>query len=296
MLAISNRIKLGSWLRTHKTTLSIARSLNKLSYTTTSSMHVLPDFIIIGASRSGTTSLYEYLNQHPSIIRGVGKEIHYFDKNFDRGIKWYKSFFPTKRKKSKLEDKQNGKCLTGESTPRYLFHHHTPKRVLELLPNVKLIVVLRNPVDRAYSRYHQQVAVGLEELSFEDAINQEEIRITDDMKKMERDENFYSVNFFRKSYPTMGIYVNQLKRWFEYFPREQFLILKSEDLKSNPSEVYNQTIEFLGLPKHELNSFESYRMRKNPPINDKTRKKLSDFFRPYNEELYQLLGRNFDWK
>jgi hypothetical protein len=295
-MVTSNRIKLGSWLRTHKTTLSIARSLNKLSYTTTGSMHVLPDFIIIGASRSGTTSLYEYLNQHPSIIRGVGKEIHYFDKNFGRGIKWYKSFFPTKRKKSKLEEKHKGKCLTGESTPRYLYHHHAPKRVFQLLPNVKLIVVLRNPIDRAYSRYEQQAAVGLEELSFEDAIEQEENRITDDMKKMEKDENFYSVYFYRKAYKTMGIYVNQLRRWFEYFPREQFLILKSEDLRSNPAQVYNQTIEFLGLPKHELDSFKAYRMRKYPTLSEKTREKLSDFFRQYNEQLYQLLGRNFDWK
>ena len=295
-MVTSNRIKLGSWLRTHKTTLSIARSLNKLSYNTTSSMHVLPDFIIIGASRSGTTSLYEYLNQHPSIIRGVGKEIHYFDKNFGRGIKWYKSFFPTKRKKSKLEEKHKGKCLTGESTPRYLYHHHAPKRVFQLLPNVKLIVVLRNPIDRAYSRYEQQAAVGLEELSFEDAIEQEENRITDDMKKMEKDENFYSVYFYRKAYKTMGIYVNQLRRWFEYFPREQFLILKSEDLRSNPAQVYNQTIEFLGLPKHELDSFKAYRMRKYPTLSEKTREKLSDFFRQYNEQLYQLLGRNFDWK
>lgn len=292
----SNRIKFGSWLRNHKTGLSIARPLNKLLYTATGDLHVLPDFIIIGASRSGTTSLYEYLNQHPSIIRGVGKEIHYFDKNFDRGIKWYKSFFPTKRKKSKLEDKQNGKCLTGESTPRYLYHHHAPKRVLQLLPNVKLIVVLRNPIDRAYSRYEQQAAVGLEELSFEDAIEQEENRITDDMKKMEKDENFYSVYFYRKAYKTMGIYVNQLRRWFEYFPREQFLILKSEDLRSNPAQVYNQTIEFLGLPKHELDSFKAYRMRKYPTLSEKTRDKLSNFFRQYNEQLYQLLGRNFDWK
>ena len=168
--------------------------------------------------------------------------------------------------------------------------------MFQLLPNVKLIVVLRNPIDRAYSRYEQQAAVGLEELSFEDAIEQEENRITDDMKKMEKDEDFYSVYFYRKAYKTMGIYVNQLRRWFEYFPREQFLILKSEDLRSNPAQVYNQTIEFLGLPKHELDSFKAYRMRKYPTLSEKTRDKLSNFFRQYNEQLYQLLGRNFDWK
>ena len=295
-MSISNRIKLGNLLRDHKYILPIARSLNKLFYTTTASLHVLPDFIIIGASRSGTTSLYEYLNQHPCIMRGVGKEVHYFDKEFHKGLNWYKSFFPTKRKKSKLEEKQKMKCITGESTPRYLFHHHAPKRVLDLLPNVKLIVILRNPIDRAYARYLQQVSVGLEDLSFEDAIKEEENRITDDMEKMKNDENFYSVNFYQKSYATMGIYVNQLERWFEYFSREQFLILKSEDLKLNPSKVYNQTIKFLGLPKHELNSFKSYRMRKYPPLNGTIRKQLSDYFKPYNEKLYELLGRDFKWE
>ena len=259
-------------------------------------MNKWPNLFIVGAPKAGTHSLYEYLNQHPSIIRGVGKEIHYFDKNFSRGIKWYKSFFPTKRKKSKLEEKRKGKCLTGESTPRYLFHHHAPKRVLDLLPNVKLIVILRNPIDRAYARYLQQVSVGLEDLSFEDAIKEEKNKITDDMEKMKNNENFYSVNFYQKSYATMGIYVNQLERWFKYFPREQFLILKSEDLKLNPSKVYNQTIKFLGLPKHELNSFKSYRMRKYSPLNETIRKQLSDYFKPYNEQLYELLGRDFKWE
>jgi len=137
---------------------------------------------------------------------------------------------------------------------------------------------------------------GKEELSFEEAIEQEEKRITDDMKKMERNENFYSVNFYRKSYLTRGIYVDQLKRWFEYFPREQFLILKSEDFYSKTPEVYQQVLDFLGLSKFELNSFKVHRVGKHSAISAETRKKLADYFRPYNEQLYQLLGRNFDWE
>jgi len=295
-MTISNRIKLGNLLRNHKTSLSIARSLNKLFYATTGSVHVLPDFLIIGAARSGTTSLYEYLTQHPSVIPGVGKEVYFFDKEFGKGINWYKSFFPTKISKSRLENKLKKNCITGEATPRYLHYPHTPKRVFDIIPNVKLIVLLRNPIDRAYSHYQMEVGSGKEELSFEDAIEQEENRIVNDMKKMEKNENFYSVNFYRKSYLTRGIYVDQLKRWFEYFPREQFLILKSEDLYSNPSEVYQQVLDFLDLSKFELNSFKAHRMRKYSAVSDETRKKLADYFKPYNEQLYQLLGRNFDWK
>jgi len=295
-MIISNRIKLGLWLRKHKTCLSIARSLNKLFYTATGFTHVLPDFLIIGAAKSGTTSLYQYLTQHPLVIPGVGKEVYFFDKKFDKGINWYKSFFPTKLRKSRLEKKLKRNCITGEATPRYLYHPHTPKRVFDLIPTVKLIVLLRNPIDRAYSHYQMEAKQDNNELPFEEAIEQEEKRIMDDIKKMERDENFYSVNFYRKSYLTRGIYVDQLKRWFEYFPREQFLILKSEDFYSKTPEVYQQVLDFLNLPKFELNSFKAYKMRKYSSISEETRKKLADYFRPYNEQLYQLLGRNFDWK
>jgi len=240
--------------------------------------------------------LYEYLTQHPSVIPGVGKEVYFFDKKFDKGINWYKSFFPTKLSKSRLENKQKRNCLTGEATPRYIHYPHTPKRVFDLIPNIKLIVLLRNPIDRAYSHYQMEAGNDNEELPFEEAIEQEEKRITDDMKKMERNENFYSVYFYRKSYLTRGIYVDQLKRWFEYFPREQFLILKSEDFYSKTPEVYQQVLDFLGLSKFELNSFKAHRMGKYSAIGAETRKKLADYFRPYNEQLYQLLGRNFDWE
>ena len=294
-MTISNRIKLGNWLRGHETTLSIAHRLNKLYYTTTGSIHTLPDFLIIGAARSGTTSLYEYLIQHPCIMPGVGKEIYFFDKKFDQGVNWYKSFFPTTMAKSKLEKKQRTKCLTGEATPRYLHYPHAPKRVFNLVPNVKLIVLLRNPIDRSYSHYQMEVDSGHEELSFEDAIDQEKQKIVHDMKKMEKDENFYSVNFYRKSYLDRGIYADQLKRWFEFFPKEQFLIIQSEDLYSNTPKVYEKVLKFLDLPKFELNSFKAHRMRKYSNINTETRKKLIDYFKPHNEQLYQLLDRNFGW-
>lgn len=293
---MSNRIKLGLWLRKHKTTLSIAQSLNKILYTTTGSAHVLPNFLIIGAARSGTTSLYEYLTQHPSIIPGTGKEVYFFDKKFSKGINWYKSFFPTKMTISRFENKQQSKCLTGEATPRYLHYFYAPKRVFDLIPNVKLIILLRNPIDRAYSHYQMEVDSGNEDLSFEDAIEQEEKRISNDMNKMKHDENFYSVYFYRKSYLTRGLYAEQLKRWFKFFPKEQFLILKSEDLYSNPSKIYHQTLDFLDLPKHDLSIFKAHRQRKYSSISSETRQKLIDYFTPYNDQLYRLLGRNFDWK
>ena len=292
----SNRIKIGMWLRNHKTSLSIARSLNKVVYTTTGSTHVLPDFLIIGAARSGTTSLYEYLVKHPSVMPAVGKEVYFFDKKFDKGVNWYRTFFPTKLAKSRLESKQKQKCITGEATPRYLHHPHSPKRVHDLIPDVKLIVLLRNPIDRAYSHYQMERDHGHEELSFEEAIKKENRRIDDDAKKMNSDENFYSVNFYRKSYLTRGIYVEQLKRWFEKFPLEQFLILKSEDFYEKTPEIYQEVLDFLGLEEFELKSFKAYKKREYSGIAPETRKELQEYFKPHNEELSRLLNRDFGWE
>ena len=294
-MVTSNRTKLGTWLRKHPVLLSVAKSLNRVVYTTTGPSHVLPDFLIIGAARSGTTSLYEYLVQHPSVYPAVGKEVYFFDKKFNKGVNWYRSFFPLKSAKFATERRKE-KFITGEATPRYIHHPHTPKRVFNLIPEVKLIALLRNPIDRAYSHYQMEIDHGHEDLSFEEAIAQEKKRISTDEKKMNNDENFYSVNFYRKSYLTRGIYVDQLKRWFEYFPKNRFLILKSEDFYSKTPEIYQKVLEFLGLPEFELSSFKPYKMRKYLAISDKTRKKLEDYFRSYNEQLYELLGRNFGWE
>jgi len=296
MMTISNRIKLGLWLRKHKTGLFIARSLNKLFYITTGSGHVLPDFLIIGAARSGTTSLYEYLTQHPSVIPGVGKEVYFFDKKYDQGINWYKSFFPTKISKSRLEKKLKRNCITGEATPRYLYHPYTPKRVFDLIPNVKLIVLLRNPIDRAYSHYQMEVDHGHENLSFEEAIEKEESRVKHEIELMNNNENYYSVEFYRKSYLTRGIYVTQLKNWFKFFPRNQFLIIKSEDFYSNTPYVYNTVLKFLELPEFKLQHYKQFKMRQYSSMTNKIRKKLSDYFAPYNKELYKLIGINFNWE
>jgi len=292
----SNKLKLGYWLRDHKSILPIAKTVNKVFYTTTGSSHVLPDFLIIGAARSGTTSLYEYLIKHPSVYSATGKEVYFFDKKYNKGFNWYRSFFPSKLTKFSVETLERKKFITGEATPRYLHHPHTPKRVFDLIPQVKLIVLLRNPIDRAYSHYQMEVDHGDEELSFEEAIEQEKNRILKDEERMDVDENFYSVNFYRKSYITRGIYVNQLKRWFNFFPKKQFLILKSEDLYSQTQKIYEQSLDFLNLPKFDLNSFKAFKKRRYSSLSDEMRKKLVEYFRPYNEQLYKLLDRNFGWE
>jgi len=140
-----------------------------------------------------------------------------------------------------------------------------------------------------------EVGHGNEELSFEEAIDAEQSRVSEDMAKMEKDKNFYSVKFYRYSYLTRGIYVEQLQRWFECFPRDQFLILKSEDLYQNTFDVYNQVLQFLELPKFSLKEFKPYKKSNYSVITPQLRNKLNEFFKPHNERLEKLLERKFDW-
>ena len=250
---------------------------------------MLPNFLCIGAPKSGTTSLYDVLKQHKDVFLPKFKEPHFFDSNksWNKGVAWYQASYYSKA---------SHQCV-GDFTPTYLSNSLAPGRIQKVLGNqVKFVVILRNPIDRAYSHYQMEVSSGNEKLSFDKAIDEEKNRISLDMEKMNADENFYSVNFYRKSYLTRGIYVDQIKRWFKYFPRNQFLIIQSEDLYSDTSKIYSDVLNFLNLPKFELDSFKAHRMRKYSEISTETRKKLVDYFKPYNKQLYELLNRNFNWE
>ena len=256
--------------------------------------HILPDYIIIGAAKSGTTSLYEYMIKNPRIEPAITKQIHYFDKYFSRGSNWYKTTFPKKSKKNKIL-KEFGEFQTGEATPMYMEHPLAPKRVHDLIPNVKLIVLLRNPVERAYSRYNMELKNNNENLTFEETIEQEPERLEGEFEKMKNDENYFSHSYDAHAYVTTGIYADQLERWFEYFPREQFLIIKSEDFFEQPNKIMNKVFDFLQISIFKQDKFEKFREGNYPSMKPETREKLVEFFKPHNKRLYELLGIDFGW-
>lgn len=261
----------------------------------TSSLHVLPDFLIIGAEKCGTTSLYEYLARHPCVFPSRGKEISYFDKKFEKKFSWYKLFFPLKWEKFFIKKLWKKEFITGEATPRYLNHPLVPKRIAKLIPNVKIIIMLRNPIDRAYSHYQMEYDYGRDQLSFEDAIQKEDERIEGEFEKMEKLENYYSPKYYWFSHLKAGIYLDQIERWHKFFPKEQFLIIKSEDLYENPTETYNQVLKFLNLTSYALENYKKFRSRKYDKMYPETRLRLKEFYKPYNEKLYKYLGRDFGW-
>ena len=273
-----------------------ARSLYRTYCNFAGPFHVLPDFIIFGVSRSGTTSLYQYLAKHPNIEPCVIKEPRFFDMYYERGINWYRMNFPSKWQKFVFTKLKHKKFMTGEASGAYLQNPHAPKRIHELNPNMKLILLLRNPIDRAFSHYKRKVKNGSEKLSFEEVIEQEQSRIEGEMEKMEKDEKYYSPIYHSLSYLTTGLYANRLKRWLKYFPINKILVLENGEFLNDPEKVYNQAIEFLDLPKWKLSNYRKFSKQDlKLDMDPKTREKLLNYCKPFNEELYSIIGRRFDW-
>ena len=273
--------------------------LEKLYRGVTSPLRLLPDFLIIGAQRGGTTSLYHYLRAHPAVHSTSTKEVHFFDRKFQQGVSWYRAHFPTRFEKAYARRFRHQDFVTGEASPAYLFHPQVPGRVARLLPRVKLIVLLRNPVDRAFSQYCHALELGHETLPFEEAIAAEEQRIGREREKIARDEYYYSDAFKHLSYLSRGIYVDQLRAWMRLFPREQFLILKSEDFYADPAATLQEVLAFLQLPRIALpaqkQDYKQYNNNTYNKMDPALRQRLLEYFQPHNARLYQLLGTDFGW-
>lgn len=261
----------------------------------TSDLRSLPDFIIIGAQRCGTTSLYNYLSQHGAIHPSFPKEIHYFTNHYSRGLKWYRSHYPLTRKTHYAGRTQGHGSLTGEATPYCIIHPHAPRRIAETAPEARLIALLRNPVNRAYSHYHYEVAMGAENLSFEAAIEAEAERVSGELPRLLKDRQYRSFSYQHHTYLARGIYVDQLRKWKHFRDRDQMLVLQSEDFYRDPTTILNRVTEFLGLQEWHYSQFRKHNHARYPPMEHGTRTHLEAYYRPYNQKLYDDLGIDFGW-
>ena len=245
----------------------------------TAHLRQAPNFMIIGTQRGGTTSLYRYLSAHPEIGQAFRKEVHFFDRYYDKGFDWYLAHFPLRGEFP----------VVGEASPYYVFHRDVPERILTAVPQAKFVLLLRNPVDRAYSQYHMKFKRRLETLSFEEAIEREPERlaVSDDP---------LNPAWRHHSYLARSVYVDQLKRWFDCFPRDRFLIIKSEDFYAEPLRILHQTQAFLGVGPHSPATLEVHHQAEYGAMDWFMRRRLTDYFTPYNRQLYDLLGRDFGWE
>ena len=274
-------------------------SFEKLYRRLTSRLRNMPDFIIIGAGRAGTTALYSYLIQHPSIVAASTDnnesvaDLHFFEYIISNNIQWYKSHFPILFSKS---NKHKNSFITGEYTSTYMHHPDVPKRIFNLLPKIKLIVILRNPIDKAYSTYQQQFRFGEYTTSFEDTINAEFRRIDLNKDFPELNSNNYDFeNLVAQNIIRHGVYADYLETWLKIFDRKQILILNSDDLKKSTKETLRRVFNFLNVSNYDIKDTSQVNVGKYPTINKITRKKLIEFFKPHNQRLNKLLDTEFDW-
>jgi Sulfotransferase domain len=256
----------------------------------TSSARPLPDFLIIGAQKAGTTALYAYLRGHPAIAGPPWKEVSFFDRHYARGAAWYRGNFPNRLYLRRMQARAGVAPLVGEASPSYLFHPLAPERVAALVPEARLVALVRNPIDRALSHYHHEVALGRESLSFEDAVAAEEQRMRGELERL-RDPRYFSHAWWNYTYVSRGLYAEQLERW----PRERLLVVSSEDLLERPRETYARVLEFLGARPHELESFPRVFSREYSQMDPRTRDELRERFAEPNRRLYELLGRDLGW-
>jgi hypothetical protein len=250
----------------------------------------LPDFVIIGVKKCGTTTLYRLLTQHPYVQPAALKEPHYFIHHYDEGVEWYRRCFPAPRWKD------GRRTITGEATPKYLLHPLVPERMEAVIPDARLIALLRNPVDRAYSGYQQMVRKGLEHRTFEEAIDAEKARPSGEDQIENEEHAGPDDDTPHHEYLARGMYVDQLLRWSEYFEDEQMLVLKSEDFFERPSQNLERILTFLDLPSWEPEVYEVRKQgRYEQGMDPETRRHLEEFFEPHNRRLYEHLGVDFGW-
>jgi hypothetical protein len=265
----------------------------------TADQRPLPDFLVIGTKRGGTTSLWRYLLQHPLVPplfpAWNTKTSHYFEDNFGRGEAWYRSHFPTRRQRAALERRHGGPAKVGEAAPLYMFHPLAAGRVAELMPQARMIVLLRDPVERAYSHWKERRTEGKEPLDFAAALEAEPDRTAGERERLIADPEYVSEAYDWYTYRERGRYLDHLEPWLDRFDRSQLLFLASETFYRDPAGSYARILDFLGLPPYRLPAYDVFNDRPSRGMDDLVRAELRAYYRPHNAALAKRLGMTFDW-
>lgn len=266
----------------------------------TAALRPPPDFLVVGTKRGGTTSMWNYLLAHPHVLPMVPatehlKSPHYFTRHHDRGDAWYLSHFPTAAARGLASRQLGGPVVTGEASPYYLVDPTTPARVRALNPATKIVVLLRDPVARAYSHYWERVDQGVEPLGFAAALAAEDGRVAGEWERIVAEPNFYSRAHDWYSYRSRGEYAAQLRRWLAVFDRSQILVVASEDFFADAARIFSEVTDFLGVPRAPVPVERRHNHRPAPTLDPGLAAELAAYFQPYNAQLYELLGRDFGW-
>lgn len=259
-----------------------------------------PDYLIIGTKRGGTTSLARWLLLHPEVrplfpARETRKGTYYFDVNHGRGRRWYRSHFPTRVAHRGRELVAGTPLVVGEASPYYLHHPHAALRARQLVPDVKVIALLRHPVERTYGHWAERHRQEVEPLDFVDALAAEPERLAGEEERMLLDPGYVSFAHQHYSYVDQSRYARGLGRWLSVFPPQQVLVLRSEDLYADPGVIYRQVLDFLGLSPFLPAQLAGWNQAPKPTVSNELRRRLLDELRPDIEAVEELLGREMGW-
>jgi hypothetical protein len=264
----------------------------------TSRVRMLPSFLIVGQARCGTTSMFDVLEQHPAVFHSLlpKKEVHYFDLDYGHSLAWYQCHFPLVASARRATRDLGVAPMAFEASPYYMFHPLAPERIHRDLPGVKVLVLVRDPVERAYSAHAHQTGFGGETEPFERALELEDSRLEGETERLIADPAYISFNHRFYAYRTRGYYVDQLEHLERVFGRERIHVIDCGDFFADPGPVYDQVIDFLGLPHLGQPTFTGSNARPRSPMSGKVRAELEEHYRPYDERLAVWLGRQPSWR
>lgn len=291
---------LPAWVR------SAGSSVFRVAGALTARFRPNPDFLLIGTKRGGTTSLYYDLLKLPQVITlfpsakrlpkaNETKGIHYFDTNYRRGERWYRSHLPSRWARRRAEAKLGKRVVVGEASPYYLFHPRAAERAAQLVPDAKVLVLLRDPVMRTYSHWKERRRNNAEPLEFPEAIAMEDVRLNGEEERLRKDPSYYSYAHEQQSYVSQSRYVHALRPWVDLFGKNNVLVIASEDYYADPASVVREIARFLGIDYADVNLGEHRNAAAGEGIDPETRSRLSALFAEDNTELEKMIGRRLPW-
>jgi hypothetical protein len=256
----------------------------------------LPSFILVGAQRAGTTSLFRALMSHPLIhSANYHKGVNYFDVNYHRDFAWYRGHFPTTSFLRRTTRTVTGEPITFEASGYYMFHPCAPERMARHLPDLRVLAMLRDPVERAYSAWKHEHARGFETESFDRALDLEDERLDGQADRMLADRDYQSFSHRHHAYVRRGQYAEQLDRLRHCFTPEQVHVIESESFFEQPESTYAAVLRFLELPSILPDRFDRWNGRPSSPMPAETRDRLLEHFSSHDRSLAELLGREPAW-
>jgi hypothetical protein len=263
----------------------------------TSSLRMVPSFVLAGAQRCGTTSLFRALLDHPAVVGPVHhKGVNYFDVGYAEGWDWYQAHFPLRSLASARTRPAGEDAVTFDASGYYIYHPHAAARLAKDLPDAKVLVMLRDPIERAFSAYRHEFARGYETETFERALELEDERVEPELEKMQVDPTYASFSHRHHSYQRRGFYAEQLTRFTDGLGRDQVLVVDSDDFFRRPEQEYARIIAFLGLRAHQPSHFDQWNARPGSPMSDLARQRLTAAFEPHDAALEEMLGHPASWR